>query len=269
VDVFISYSRSDEEVAILMTTSLQEVGLRVWRDSAILGGDEWRAVIVAALERSRIVLLLYSSNSESSAEVSKEIAAAAALRLQIVPLRIENRLPRGALLYEMARLSWVDAIPPTSARLREVAVALDELARSATSALARKHFDESVRARRMKVHPLRYLLSSPIGIAGALALDTFGLMAVHNHLTGFLSDQLEAGMPLLDSVLLLVQAATVGAPVLAIAGLSKIPAQGGLVLGVLALTNVLLGLLLLRFLIRRTWTRWRIVRARSRRDSIA
>jgi hypothetical protein len=226
-------------------------------------GGYWRAEIVDALSRSRLVLLVHSSHAERSPEVAKEVAVAAGLRKSIVPLRIEQIDPRGALLYEMAQLSWVDAIPPEDTRLQEVALALRDLLRSGADEAARRRFDDTVGARHFLVHPLRRIFDSPLALGCGWTAGTLLLMAAYAIVTGYLHDQLAAGVSMGDSLVLLAQLATLGLPVLLLSSLSRQPDAEAFVLAVLAAGNLMLGLALLRSLARRAWLHWSIKRAGS------
>ena len=262
IDIFVSYTRADIATVSRLVATLRAAGLAVWIDhSGIAPGGQWRADIIDALHRSRLLLLVHSPHAEQSVEVAKEVAAAASLRKPIVPLRIEQALPRGALLYEMARLSWVDAIPPEAPRLEEVALALRDLLQSGVDQPARSRFEEAVGARHFRVNPVRRLLASPLALGCGWVTGTLLFMATYAQLTGYLHDQLAAGVSMGTSLLLLVQLATLGLPVVLLSALARQPDAASLPLAVLAVVNLMLGLAWLRSLARRAWLRWSIQRA--------
>lgn len=263
-DVFISYTRRDTAVVAQLTAVLQQAGLRVWMDAAIRVGDEWRHAIIQALDRSRLVLLVHSPRAEQSAEVAKEVAVAASLKLPIVPLRTEDVVPRGALLYEMARLSWVDCFPPTEARMQAIALALVDLLRSDADEGATRRFAQTLEARRFGAGPLRRLAGNAFVLAVGMLLTSALLMVVHDRTTGFLAQQADAGMPMLQSLALLFAAATLGAPLLLVGALARLGHAVAPVLALLAALNLLLILLLARSLLGRVWLRWSIWRAGRR-----
>ncbi|HXD34446.1 MAG TPA: toll/interleukin-1 receptor domain-containing protein [Pyrinomonadaceae bacterium] len=69
--VFISYSHQDEEwlkrlVPHLHALEQAGVGLRVWHDRKIDGGDQWYPEIVEAMEGAAVGILLISANFLSS-----------------------------------------------------------------------------------------------------------------------------------------------------------------------------------------------------------
>jgi TIR domain len=264
VHIFISYSRLDTEIAARLVVALRRAGLEVWRDDVIQGGAEWRGEIVHALQQCRVFLLLYSRHSEGSAEVAKEVAAASALRIPIIPLRIEARKPVGALLYEMARLSWIDAVPPSDVRLEEVALAFSELMRDSMTTRARDRFATELKAYRVTAGLIHRLTASNVALCTMLACNTASLAVLFNHATGFLQAQAQAGMPLMGSLWMLVETCTVGVPVLAAAGFSKLWNFSWVGIILMSLVNMAISALVLRNAWRVYWVKWRAARDRTR-----
>jgi TPR repeat protein len=54
------------------------------------------------------MVLVFSSNSQNSDEVKKEIVLAGQCRLTVIPVRVEDVTPDGAFAYELATRQWVD-----------------------------------------------------------------------------------------------------------------------------------------------------------------
>ena len=74
-DVFISYSSKDKKVADAVCAALESVKIRCWvapRD--VLAGEIWQEAIANAIEKSHIMVLIFSSNSNNSKDVSKDQA---------------------------------------------------------------------------------------------------------------------------------------------------------------------------------------------------
>src|SRR5215470_7055247 len=66
-DVFISYSGEDKLAADAACATLEAAGIRCWiapRD--ILPGAEWGEAIVDAIDRSEVLLLIFSTNANES-----------------------------------------------------------------------------------------------------------------------------------------------------------------------------------------------------------
>jgi len=125
-DVFLSYSESDASTAQAACEELEAAGLRCWmapRDVA--PGSEWAGEIVRAIEGAKAMVLVFSSHAVTSRQVGNEVERAVNLGVPVVPLRIENVLPNGALAYFLGSCHWLDAVrPPLTARLAELAKAV-------------------------------------------------------------------------------------------------------------------------------------------------
>ncbi len=93
-DVFISYSNKDKPIADAICTNLEVAGIRCWiapRD--IAPGLDWPTAISNAISASRVMVLIFSANSNSSNEVSRELILAANNNLIIIPFKIDNITP--------------------------------------------------------------------------------------------------------------------------------------------------------------------------------
>lgn len=264
IDVFVSYARRDIEFVTKFVQVLRSVGLRVWMDSAIPLGAEWRAAIVDALHQSRLMLLVHSREAERSGEVAKELAVAASRRMLIVPVRVQNVIPTGAMLYEMARLNWVDCIPQTEERMQTIAIALSELLQSDLDAAAIRGFSAALGTRGFTVSLLRRLADNVAALAAAVVVNSLLLAGAYEHSIGYLAKQADAGILFFDSLWRLLAAITLGSPVLLVNALARLSQPGAPVLAVLAGLNVVFLLLLARSLLRRALLRWSIWRASRR-----
>ncbi len=121
-DVFISYSTQDKLVADSICVNLEAAGVRCWiapRD--IAPGEDWPAAITKAISQSRVMVLVFSTFSNSSEDVSRELFLAANSKLVIIPFKIENIEPEPGKQYYLARTHWLDAInPPTKKQIHEL-----------------------------------------------------------------------------------------------------------------------------------------------------
>jgi formylglycine-generating enzyme required for sulfatase activity len=115
--VFISYSNEkegssisqDRQVAEKICAALESQDIRCWiapRD--ILPGEEWLNAMIDAVEKSKIVVLVFSSNTNKSSMVVEEISQAVQANIKIIPFRIENVFPQGTLRVLRGR-HWLDA----------------------------------------------------------------------------------------------------------------------------------------------------------------
>jgi Tol biopolymer transport system component len=113
-DVFVSYSSKDKAVADAVVTSLEMNGIRCWyapRD--IEPSDDWGRAISSAIENSRVFLLIFSDNSNRSQRVLDELNVAISQELTILPFRIENLEPDGAMRLHLSSRHWLDAYDPS------------------------------------------------------------------------------------------------------------------------------------------------------------
>jgi ankyrin repeat protein len=122
-DVFISYSSKDKVVADATCAVLEARGIRCWmapRD--ILPGSEWGAAIVGAISTSTVMVLIYTSSSNASPQVRREVERAVARGLHVIPFRVEDVPMSPALEYFISSPHWLDAInPPMERHLDQLA----------------------------------------------------------------------------------------------------------------------------------------------------
>ncbi len=61
-----------------------------------------------AIRGAKVLLLVFTANSNRSDEMTKELALASQQKLMVVPLRVENVTPSDAFAYEFATRQWID-----------------------------------------------------------------------------------------------------------------------------------------------------------------
>jgi hypothetical protein len=109
-DVFISHSSKDAHAASAIKQHLQACDIRCWKaPDDIMPGESWPQAILRAIGNSRAMVLIWSTNSTSSGEVSKELTLAMRNNLIVVPFRIENVPASGEWEYHLANTHWMDA----------------------------------------------------------------------------------------------------------------------------------------------------------------
>ncbi len=127
-DVFISYSNEDKAIADTICSTIETKNIKCWiapRD--ILPGQAYAKSIVTAITGSRIIVLVFSSNSNKSPHIEREVEIAFNKGKTVIPFRIENAVPSDSLEYFLAGRQWLDALTPPLARHTEVLT--DTLAR--------------------------------------------------------------------------------------------------------------------------------------------
>lgn len=109
-DVFISYSSKDQPWADAICATLEANTIRCWmapRD--IPEGVEYPAALTAALRSSRALLLVFSESSNVSPQVQREVERSVALKIPIVPFRIDVVPLSEAMEYMISTPQWLDA----------------------------------------------------------------------------------------------------------------------------------------------------------------
>jgi hypothetical protein len=130
-DVFISYSSHDKAVADAICGALEapQIKIRCWiapRD--VLGGMEYANEIVNAINGCRVMVLVFSASANSSPDVGSEVHLAFSKEKVIVPFRIEDILPEGAMEYRLSKTHWLDALtPPLEMRISELVTSVGRL----------------------------------------------------------------------------------------------------------------------------------------------
>jgi hypothetical protein len=109
-DVFISYRKEDQATAVRVCDALEQRGVSCWmapRD--IPPGEEWPVAIIAGIKRSHTMILILSSHSHSSKQISREVETADRAGLNIITFRIEDVTPPPSLEYFLQNIQWIDA----------------------------------------------------------------------------------------------------------------------------------------------------------------
>jgi dienelactone hydrolase len=112
-DVFISYSHKDKNVTDAVCSILEQNKVRCWiapRD--ITPGIPFAEAIIDGIKDSKVFILVYSSNSNHSPQVVKEVDRAVHHGLAIIPLRLEDVPMSKQLEYYVSDVHWLDALTP-------------------------------------------------------------------------------------------------------------------------------------------------------------
>jgi TIR domain-containing protein/Sel1 repeat-containing protein len=110
-DVFISYASEDKIVADAVCATLESHAVRCWiapRD--VLPGVAYGEAIIDAIRGCRIMILVFSSKSNTSPHIPKEIERAVSAGVAVIPFRIEDVKPGKSLDYFIGSVHWLDAL---------------------------------------------------------------------------------------------------------------------------------------------------------------
>lgn len=109
-DIFISFASKDVKVALTLCQAIESRGYKCWISARdIQAGENFQVAIVQALRRAKILLLVFTANSNTSEEMTKELALASQQKMMVIPLRVEDVTPGDAFAYEFATRQWIDA----------------------------------------------------------------------------------------------------------------------------------------------------------------
>src|ERR1700761_1100809 len=101
-DVFLSHTHADAEAAQAVCAALEARGIECWiapRD--VRPGADWEQSIMDAIAGARAMVLIFSAHTNSSEHVKREVNVAGDAHTVIIPFRIENVMPEGALRYNL------------------------------------------------------------------------------------------------------------------------------------------------------------------------
>jgi len=134
-EVFISFASQDRRVALTLCQALEARGFPCWISSRdILPGENFQSAIVKAIRGARIMLLVFTANSNNSDEMNKELALASQSKLVVVPLRIEDVTPNDAFAYEFATRQWIDFFADWELAIQQLAGRIEAATQAVTAA---------------------------------------------------------------------------------------------------------------------------------------
>src|SRR5436190_17781157 len=128
-DVFISHSAQDKAVADAVCAALERTTVRCWlapRD--VQPGRSFAGEITRAIQQSKVMVLIFSADSNNSQQVLREVQLAVSSHLHIIQLRIEDVRPNDDLTYFLSTPHWLDALtPPVEKHLQRLVAAVETL----------------------------------------------------------------------------------------------------------------------------------------------
>lgn len=174
-EVFISFASQDDKVASTICKAVENRGFKCWISTRdIQPGENFQSSIVRAIRGAKVLLLVFTSNSNRSEEMTKELALASQQKLMVVPLRVENVTPSDAFAYEFATRQWIDLFADWERAMNHLCARLaaalaDDRTHTDTIVLGKPtHIDPSA-ATRVAVARRRRLMTG-IGIGVVLAV---------------------------------------------------------------------------------------------------
>jgi adenylate cyclase len=108
-DAFISYASQDAAVANSIVENLEQHGLRCWispRD--VKPGAQYADEIVAAINDTKVLVLVLSEHALASPHVGREVERAASKRRRIIVLRTDAAALTRSFEYFLSESQWID-----------------------------------------------------------------------------------------------------------------------------------------------------------------
>ncbi len=122
-DVFISYAVEDKPTADAVCATLEAQRIRCWiapRD--VMPGVSYAEALIDAIGESRLMVLVFSSRSNSSPQVMREVERTASKGIPILPFRIEDVPLSKSMEFFLSAPHWLDALtPPLEKHLQHLA----------------------------------------------------------------------------------------------------------------------------------------------------
>jgi len=109
-DVFISFAFPDKDAAAKIYACLKSNGINPFWCEDLTAGQDYPQLLGEAVRNSKSFLLVVSNSSDNSATVRKETTIAHNNKKTIIPVRIEDILPKN-LEYLIANSLFFDAFP--------------------------------------------------------------------------------------------------------------------------------------------------------------
>ncbi len=177
--VFISHSTQDKTIAGMVCQALEQERIACWiapRDVPY-GENAFEAIPLGVAEATVLVLIL-SANANSSKYVQRELQLALDYKKLIVPFRIEDIRPEGAVNFMLTGVQWLDAfVPPVErhvAALVERIVAIVDVEQARPVEEAR-----TVRTVRKAQSRPRGALWAGVGVVAAVAVAGTAWKVMH------------------------------------------------------------------------------------------
>jgi uncharacterized protein (TIGR03067 family) len=130
------------------------------------------AAIIGGMDASKLMVLIFSAHANQSAQVRREVERAIGKGLIVLPFRIEDVNPAGAMEYALSNTHWLDGFTPPLERQ------FDRLANSVKALLANDRGEKSEPPDRAVISPVPTRPYGRLPIAGGLAVLIVAIVAI-------------------------------------------------------------------------------------------
>jgi len=129
-EVFLSYSRDDQERVLQLAEKLRAAGVSLWIDQgAIDAATLWSEQIVNALESAKVLLLFVTKAAVHSDNVAKEVMLVSERKGHILPVHLEPTVIPSVLKYQLAGIQHIEYYKggDSEANLRSILRSLERI----------------------------------------------------------------------------------------------------------------------------------------------
>ncbi|KAF0106834.1 MAG: hypothetical protein FD128_2102, partial [Hyphomonadaceae bacterium] len=108
-EVFISFASKDQAVANATCKAIEDRGYSCWISSRdVRPGRDYAEEITDAIEDCKLMVFVFSQNSNNSDEVKREITLASQNLKIVIPLLTEDIKMSPSFRYHLATRNWID-----------------------------------------------------------------------------------------------------------------------------------------------------------------
>ena len=129
-EVFLSYSRTDQDRVLQLAGKLRAAGVSLWIDQgAIDAASLWSEQIVNALESAKVLLLFVTDAAVHSDNVAKEVMLVSERKGHILPVHLEPTVITPTLKYQLAGIQHIECFKErdSDASLKAILRSLERL----------------------------------------------------------------------------------------------------------------------------------------------
>ena len=118
--VYIAHCEEDAKTAVKIYSALEKAEINCWMASRdMIEGQEKPEAVAEAIARSEVVVLIFSESTNRSKEIANELILTMDSGSIVIPFKIDDAAPQGALQYYLSGTHWLAASdPPNKEQLK-------------------------------------------------------------------------------------------------------------------------------------------------------
>ncbi len=188
-DVFISYSRRDKKKVKEFCKAFSNAGITFWIDeNGIENGENFKSIIVRAIEDSSVFLYFSSKDSNASSWTAKEVGIAVSRKKNIIPIKLDDAPYNVAIEFDLVNLNVLDCT--NAGHLQQ---SIERLLHSIQSKC--QHIESTGEMIGMRNKPTRKLR---LGLVISTCLLCIGVICLYSHLSKSQKECVEDSYAIVD-----------------------------------------------------------------------